>query len=1037
MIAVLKRFFPDASKLSKVRLFYVILAAAFLVAIVVAIGFYVFTVKESKLPPLHIALVAPLSGDHADLGTAMLDGMTLKAVDINRAGGIGGRELSILTFDDANDPEQAKKAAAAAVASGAVAVIGHTHLATLTPAEPLYAAGKMGVITLASDQSQRTPLPEATASRLLVAEDYEARFLANYLRNVVGEKTVHILYEDSPRGEALANAFDETMQRFGTKVVYRWPVTPDSPNLATQVTVAAQQLNEGKLPGTILILADATTSARTLIRLRLTGLHNPIACTRSCATDLFINTLRKEWNGPSSLEAALNGTLLASPMLFDVAGEGAQNFRTDFIGRFRHSPDWVAAYANDAVQSVVSALQIGIGAGDATDESLQAHLFQQLSGTSPAAAKPAQGINGPVLLNPKDRELSPPLIGVFNGVDLISTTTQLIPIREEGLSNLLQQFMEGRAIYVNDRFMYRTNVVYTGIQPISVSSFDDRGKVVEGDFLIWFRWRGDFEPQDIVFSNAVKPIRLDKPDHEDKTQDITYRAYRVHGKFYMNFTSAPRAFDTLIMGVSFHHRLLSRHNVMYVTDILGMGMTRDTTLHTLLQASNAAAAATKSKGEGISALLLKPLFAISQFLHSGTDRADPMVNILTRTNVLNGVSGWVIDRAWISQDIVPRSSEGDPNYVGFGRPAPDFSHIELGILLKPDLIRARDIIPSKDFWYVAIFSGIGALLAFFLDRKYGRSFWRVQTFFLRLVCWPLFLGSFGNLVLDKTVQYASAGIADIVWTTYNVATWLLPALLIVIAMDRFLWIPLEERTKRKVPGIMRLLAASVVFVAAIFGVVSYVFEGSVTGLLATTGLSAMIIGIAVKDNIANVLSGIILNVEKPFAIGDKVRLSIARGAPLTGKVVDITWRATQIEHEQGHIVTIPNGKLSESEVHNLSTTRSGFLCDLKVSVDPALDQDKVVKFIKGAIADNPHVMLRGDTPPAAVTLLGLQMVGEAQMAVYRVRTYVKGSPDGKPVCTKVGAVFWDKLIKSFQKEGFGWGQVKPILPESRCAEETA
>ena len=1038
MFTVIKRLLVGISQLSKHKLFSVILLVTLLVAVTTTVAIYRLFLDRDKLPPVHIALVAPLSGDKADLGQAMLEGMRLKATEVNRNGGIGGHELNILTFDDGNNPEQAKAAAAKAAASDAIAVVSGTNLATISAAEPVFAESKIGAITLAADLKQRDIPKQSIAGRMLVSEDYEARFLANYIRNVIGEKTVHILYEDTPRGDSLATAFDETMQRFGTRVVYRWAITPDSQNLANQVSAAAKQLNDGKLPGTILIIADATTSARALIGLRMAALHNPIAGTRSCSTDAFINTLRKEWKGPTSVEAALNGTILSAPMLFDVAGEAAQNFRTDFIGRFLHSPDWVAAYANDAMQVVVNALDTAIADGHHSDKALRLNIFQQLSNTTTAlqqnAAIPNNGVNGPILLNAKDKELNTPLIGVYNGLDLISTTTQLVPIREEGLSNLLQQFMEGRAIYVNDRFMYRTNVVYTGIQPAGITSFDDRNKTIEGDFLLWFRWRGDLAPEDVVFTNAVTPVHLETPDHEEKTQDTTYRIYRVHGKFFMNFANVKHAFDTMLVGVSFHHRLLSRHNLMYVNDVLGMGMTRDTTLHTLLQASRATVAM-REQAAGLSSLLLQPLYAISRFLHAGTDNSDPLVNIISRSNVLAGAPGWVIEKAWISQDIEPRSSRGDPNYVGFGRPSPEFSHIELGIILKPDLIRARDIITTKDFWYVAIFAAIGALLAFSLDKQYGIQFWRVQTFFLRLTCWPLLLASLGNIAMDNAVIYASANVTGAIWLIYNILNWLLPAWLIVIAFNTFMWMPLEAKTKRKIPGIIRLLAGSTIFIFAFFGIVAYVFEGNVTSLLAASGLGAMVIGLAIRDSIANVLSGIILNVEKPFAIGDKVQLSIARGTPIRGKVIDVTWRATQIEHELGHIVTIPNGKLSETEIHNLASTRSGFLCDLKVYVDPAWDQDKVLPLIKAAIAGNPHILVRGDSAPSAVTLLGMENVGDVWKAVYRVRSYVKGSPDGKPVCVKLGDIFWKNLFKSFQAAGYHWSQNPATLLAAPCDEE--
>ncbi|CAK0758891.1 Peripla_BP_6 domain-containing protein [Gammaproteobacteria bacterium] len=1039
MIVTIRRLFAKLAELSKPKLFWVILLATGLIATIATLLVNVLVLDNTKVPPLRLALVAPLSGEETALGRAIREGVELKIADVNRAGGIGGRKISVVTFDDGNQPDRARTAAAEAVASGAIAVIGHTNLSTLTSAEPVYADHKLGVITLAADQTQRSASDRSAGSRLLVAEDYEIRFLANYVRNVVGEKTVHILYEDSSRGEALANAFDETMQRFGTKVLYRWALTPGSPTATAQVVAAARQLTEGKLPGTILIIADPAASAHAVVGLRMNGVRNPIAGTRSFATDSFAETLKKEWSGATSVESALNGSLLTVPMLFDVAGETAQNFRTEFITKFKHAPDWIAAYANDAAQVMVNGLQSGSSAGNRTDDALRAQLFQQLSEaqslspTSPQAVRMANdGVSGPILLNARGRDIRPPLIGTYDGIDLISTMTQLVPIREEGIGNLLQQFIEGRALYVNDRFMYRTNVVYTGIQPANITSFNEKERTVEGEFLIWFRWRGDFEPQDIVFTNAATPIQLKEPEHEEKTKDITYRIYRVEGKFFMNFSGTPRAFDTELIGITFHHRLLSRHNLMYVTDVLGMGMTRNTTLQGILKEANTTGATIKEKEGGILDVLVQQLRSVGRFLYSDSNLSDPLIDLISHTNVLAGAPGWVIDKAWISQDITPRSSQGDPNYVGFGRPVPDFSKVELGIILKPDLIRARDIIPSQYFWYLAIFSGLGSLLAFALDKKHGKQFWRVQTFVLRLIFWPLLLISLGNLALDDALRYATPGVVSNIWTIYSIINWLMPALLLVIAVDRFIWMSLERRTQRKIPDIVRLLTASVIFLFALFGIVANVFNQTLTSLLATTGLSAMIIGLAIKANIANVFSGIILNIEKPFTIGDKIMFTVYRGKEIKGKVLDITWRTTRIEHELGHIVSVPNGKISETEIHNLSVTGSGFLCDLLVYVDPQWNQEQIMPLLKLAITDNPHIMNRAGVPPFSVVLLGLRNVGDSWRALYRVRIYVKGSPDGKPVCTKAGDLFWKRLLKNFQEAGLTWNQPPLLVTDKNC-----
>ncbi len=1008
--------------MSKQRLFWLIFSIAIVVAFLVIFLLDIFTLNRQERPPLPLAIVAPLTGEEAASGASLKEGVELAVSRINQSGGIGGRKVTVFSFDDGNNPQQAEQAAREAVKSGALAVIGHTQMATLKVAEPIYKEAGLPLFTLAAHLNAKEMEEKPIANHLLSDETYEIRFLANYLRNVIGEKTVHVLYEDSPRGLALETAFDETMQRFGTRIVYKWPLKSGSLAIKEQAAGAAKELVDGKLPGTVLVIAGPADSARAVIGLRTAGLRNPIAGTQSFSTNSFMNVLKQEWRNSSSLESALTGTMLSTPSLHDVAGEAAQGFHSDFISHFSHAPDWLASIAYDGAHLVLSVLQKNNEEEAMKDDILREQLAE-LFVTRTKSLPPTIGLNGPIVLNAQGRDIPPPLIGIYDGTDLISTLIQLIPIREEGVSNLMQQFVEGKALYVNDRFMYRTNVVYTGVRPYNISSISLRDGTAEQEFVVWFRWRGDFSPQDVVFSNAVTPIRLDKPENEGTMDGMQYRVYRVKGKFFMDFSSVRRAFDTKVVGVIFNHRLLSRHNLMYVTDVLGMGLTRNTTVQSFIESSSVIAT---TRDDGIKDLYRRALKAIRDFLHSGSSDSDPLIKLFSNSNLLAGSPGWIIDRAWISQDIMSRSAEGDPKFVGFGRPAPEFSRLEMGTILKPDLIRARDIIPSQHFIYIAVFSFVGAVLAAVLDRRYGKQKWRTNTFLLRVIAWPLLLVSLSNLLLDYALLNATPSTVNSIWMTYQVGIWLVPTILIMIAMERFIWTPIEHRTSRKIPDIIRLLSALVVLILGLIGILANVFEQSITNVLAATGMSAMIVGLAIKDSIANVFAGIIISLEKPFVVGDFIKVGNT-----IGKVVDITWRTTRIELDAGHVASMPNAKISEAELHNLSRTTTGYSCELKIVVDSDVDPEKVRKLLAAAIDGCPYVMNKTPEglPDIKIAVKGVANVNQAWLTSYKVSFLVTKSN----LVGKSEDYFWPRLWKEFNNSGISWKEGEHSEVLSRAA----
>ena len=51
----------------------------------------------------------------------------------------------------------------------------------------------------------------------------------------------------------------------------------------------------------------------------------------------------------------------------------------------------------------------------------------------------------------------------------------------------------------------------------------------------------------------------------------------------------------------------------------------------------------------------------------GLSTGETMMDKLEGAKALDPATGWVIDRAWISQDIVARGTSGDPTYVEIGR----------------------------------------------------------------------------------------------------------------------------------------------------------------------------------------------------------------------------------------------------------------------------------------------------------------------------------------------------------------------------------
>ncbi len=928
--------------MTKRNMFLVILLIIGLVSILASVLARVAVLDLDTKNAYRVALVAPLSGPNANTGRAMRAGAQLAVDRINADGGIGGRAIAVEFHDDEGTAAKARGTAEALVANDQLsAIIGHYGSVEIAAGLKAYSEGKTPVILpspAAGPEAAKAPWVFAT-----VFDDLEqTKFLANYLRNVVGQKTVSVIHASTDRGTKLAQAFDETYRRFGTKVLNSWQYNPNNLDaLLTRAETIGQEFRDQKITGHIFIQGTPAQAARVLVGLRNKGVRNGVVGLADMATDAFVREVQSLLPKGDSAALMTNGMMVTTPLLFDTATEVAQNFRAAFIDAYGTVPDWAAAYSFDAVTMIADGIRDGL-VGTTEEEQEEVEVTTDVGeirasvrrgfARYDAPQRSKRTVGGQRYFGPDGENRTSVQIGLFNGSSQVSALTQLQPILEQGVTGYLDLLKAGKVLYVNDRFMYKTNVVYTGVQILNAEEvFVETGEEVralkdrlELDFLIWFRYRGDFQPEDVVFVNAAEPIRLEEPDKSGIDGDMLYRSYRVNGQFKLEFSDVAHPYGTLLAGLGFHHRLLSRNNLMYVTDVLGMGLVNSDAGNLVnynalarVGVSNDEADPIEDVEEEDSGFLglgfEMPTIDLAALL--GQPRSgDVLLSDLTRNRVFAPMEGWRPERAWVSQEVYAGASEGDPTFVGFGKQTPDFVRIDFGIILGNEGIDLGAVIPANWLVYISIFAIVVILVAGIMDRKERGQFWRVQTLFMRVVAWPMLMLAGGAVLLDFSVSNWPDSLTDIIVIVLDSLWWVIPARLAAIGLERFIWVPLEMRSQRRIPNVVRLFAAGAIYLFAVFGVLAFVLEQTLTGILATSGLLAMIIGLAVQANIANIFSGIVLNIERPFRVGDWVQID-----ETIGNVMDITWRTMRLRTRDGFHVSIPNGQVSEALIQNFST----------------------------------------------------------------------------------------------------------------------
>jgi small-conductance mechanosensitive channel len=148
---------------------------------------------------------------------------------------------------------------------------------------------------------------------------------------------------------------------------------------------------------------------------------------------------------------------------------------------------------------------------------------------------------------------------------------------------------------------------------------------------------------------------------------------------------------------------------------------------------------------------------------------------------------------------------------------------------------------------------------------------------------------------------------------------------------------------------LRAVLKTAIWVAALTMILS-ILGVDVTAIIAGLGIGGLAIGLAAQPMIADMIGAIVIFAERRFKIGDVIRL----GNDDPARVIGLTWRSTQVRNTDGLVVTIPNRKVTEAMIQNL--TREGATYDgLNVSITTPQDVNRVLAVITQAMAECPHL----------------------------------------------------------------------------------
>lgn len=876
-------------------------------------------------------------------GATIVNGMQLLIDDVNRNGGIQGRPLRVEVYDDAGSPQRSREVAETIGSrSSAVAVIGHRLSGASKAAGEVYSRHGIVAISPAStsvDVTAGNPWFFRTAFH----NDFLGRFITRYLHAVIAPRQPVVLVSGHHNyGQWLLDLIRSEAGSIGmpvsASILADAADTPENRAAIQTVVDTLRAVTDGPR---VLFLSQYPEEAVPLIRaVRDAGLNDvvifgPDSLDRMDFPTLF-RGLPQEQRTPGYYT---NGVIIASSLVYDTAGREAGFFRETYVQRFGAEPDWRAALAYDAGKAVVAALR-GVMEEDTPDQERPLAEVRKAVRDRLAAidsiANAVDGIAGPVFFNGDGDANRPAGIARYQNGRIVSAFDQFQALRTLPDGTRLDDLVRaGQIIDVGGRLYQRTQVVFSGLLLQDIARIDLSAMSADVTGEMWVRYaRGHTteapDPMDVTFLNALGPVKLEPLAEQVADGGIVYKRQRFSGSFRVDFVPGMRSYRHPMVGVEFRHRTVPSNRLLYVADLQGMGMTG---------------------GIGYTGVV---------------GRLAPALE----------TQGWSLREGTVFQGVEMVSSLGDPRYLGQPSGSVPYSTFVAVVRLGDVATLSLSAIPP-DLRALIVLGGLSVLILIAMGD----------------VCWPglrlspmlivaeilivaVVLAVAKEITIDALQNELPFQLLDGIERLYSMSWWLAGAYFLTLILRRFGWEPLERKSGRAVPAILKHFMTTVIVLLAVFGIIAFVFHQPLTSLLATSGLLTLIIGLAVQSNIANIFAGIILSLERPFSIGDTIKF----GDMDPARVFDMSWRTTRLEDGFGYVRSIPNSKVAESTVINYSR-RTPARDFQHVLLPPEVPPEKALTIMARALTGCRKTVQDGNY---GTSFLGLHVVGNITAARYSV-----------------------------------------------------
>lgn len=534
--------------------------------------------REKRTVTIAVVETDPLTEDGGVNSQSMYAGVKLAADQMSERGNI---DLQIELYDDDNDPVRAAQIADQIADSHAVAVIGFSSYENLEASGDVFELEGIPSINVSPITEQFTQ-GYYYQFNIAYTVETEGAYLANYIRKMNGEDTATILYTNDSYSLRLARQFKNTFQGLGGTITAEKALDGEETQDAIISGIISAN-TETNNPGTIFIAADELTSADLVILMKRRGVAYPIAGGSNLSSPAFIAKIENQAEEQTFSGYYTDGILTTRALIFDSANRYANQFLDDYQNAYPGesageslNPGDQVVNGYDAAVTLLAAIQnSGVNGSELQLLSDRQKIYGALVAMDDET-QAVQGIVSSIFFEPSQNTNRVARFGIYQNGEIVSANIQFEPIHAPNeIRDLDEQMENGRIITVNGDYVYKTNVVYAGMDLLGIDDIDIKLSTYKMDFYLWFRYRPneqdeEFKPDDFVFTNAEGDVEIIPIREETNSDGTLLKTYRVSGVFKNEFHFYDYPFDRQSLIVELRNQNATTSFIQYVVDRVGM-----------------------------------------------------------------------------------------------------------------------------------------------------------------------------------------------------------------------------------------------------------------------------------------------------------------------------------------------------------------------------------------------------------------------------------------------------------------------------------